>query len=305
MGTGKQHWLKVALIIAVTAAGAKQARSAVTPRRPDSPAARVAGTRGLTEARGVLLAQDEPPPGVEVAMDPGVVYPTAPPPDPIPEYQPPAPGYGYVWVNGYWDWTGYEWTWNSGFWAPRQEGVRFYAPRFVFVNGEPVYYRAYWADPYGRREYGYGWRGAPPPAWRARPSVAPTMWRTQHAESWRRVPGAPTVWRAPARREFVGGRPGMEPRRIDRGPAERGPAQRGPAMMGRPGAEPGRPAGGMRAGEVGNRAPMGGMRAGEVGNRAPMGGMPHGAPAAPHPMATPAHPATAPAPHAAPAVHRR
>jgi len=243
----------------------------------------VAGAGG-TQA----LAQDEPPPGVEVAADPGVVYPTAPPPDLIPEYPPPAPGYGYVWINGYWDWTGYEWTWNSGFWAPRQSGVRFYAPRFVFVNGEPVYYRGYWADPYGRREYGYGWRGVPPTAWRARPSVAPTMWRAQHAEGWRRVPGAPTVWRAPARREFAGGHPGIEPRRVERGPV---PGMAAP-MAGRPVNEPMRPAGGMRAGEGSNRAPM--------------GGMPHNAMAAPHPMGPPApHPAAMPAPHAAPVMHRK
>jgi len=286
MGTGKRLWLMLALIVGGTAgAGANDVKAAVPPARWDAPGTRAVPAR---EERRLLLAQEEPPPGMEMAGDPGVVYPTAPPPDLIPEYPPPSPGYGYVWVNGYWDWTGYEWSWNNGFWAPRQAGVRFYAPRFVFVNGEPVYYRGYWVDPYGRREYGYGWRGAPPAAWRARPSVAPTMWRAQHAEGWRRVPGAPTVWRAPARREFVGGRPGMESRRVERGPMNN-------PMAGRPMAEPARPGGGMRGGEIGNRAPM--------------GGMPHAAAAAPHPMSTPMptpHPAAAaPAPRAAPAPHRR
>lgn len=278
MRTGKRLWLMLALIGGVSA-----------------------GMGGK-----VVRAQEEPPPGVEYAADPGVVYPTAPPPDLIPEYPPPAPGYGYVWVNGYWDWIGYEWTWNSGFWAPRQAGFAFYAPRFVFVNGEPVYYRGYWADPYGRREYRYGWRGAPPPAWRARPSVAPSVWRTQHAEGWRRVPGAPTVWRAPARREFAGGRPGVEPRRVEHGP-----------VVGRP-PEPGRPVGGMRPAEPMNRGPMGGMPHGAAEPPHQMGGPMAHSPApmpAPHqmggPMPRPAapaaapHPAAPPAPHPAPGPHRK
>src|SRR5437763_10048210 len=37
-----------------------------------------------------------PPPAPEPAAE-ATFYPTTPPPDPIPEYQPPAPGYGYYW----------------------------------------------------------------------------------------------------------------------------------------------------------------------------------------------------------------
>lgn len=297
IGTGKRLWLMLALIGGGASAGGYQAHAAAFASVACPPPAFAPQAN-----RGLLLAQDEPPPGVEVAADPGIVYPTAPPPDLIPEYPPPAPGYGYVWINGYWDWTGYEWTWNSGFWAPRQADATFYAPRFVFLNGEPVYYRGYWADPYGRREYGYGWRGAPPAAWRARPSVAPTMWRTQHAEAWRRAPGAPTVWRAPVRREYMGGRPGMEPGRVERGPV--------PA---RPVGEPMR-TGGVRPAEPLNRAPMGGMGhpmggpaphpGGPMPGPHPMMGGPAPHPAAPMPMPAP-HQGAAPAAHPAPAPHRK
>ena len=41
----------------------------------------------------------------------GTVYPTVPPPAPIAEYRSPPPGWGYIWVDGYWDWTGYDWYW--------------------------------------------------------------------------------------------------------------------------------------------------------------------------------------------------
>jgi hypothetical protein len=123
-----------------------------------------------------------------------------PPPDPIPEIRPPAPAWGYAWVDGYWDWSGVDWTWNGGYWMPQREGVVYVAPRFVFVDGRPVYYRSYWAGPGGRREYGYGYRGAPPAAWRARPSATPAAWRAEHNAAWRSSPGAGT-YRGPVHNE--------------------------------------------------------------------------------------------------------
>lgn len=148
---------------------------------------------------GCYVASNQPPPGAPpdaVAAD-ATAYPTAPPPDPIPEYPPPSPGYGYSWINGYWDWSGYDWSWQAGYWAPQEAGYAYIGPRFVFVEGRPVYYRPYWRGSGGRVVYGYGPRGAPPVAWRARPSVAPTAWRTEpaHNTAWQSRPGAAS-WRA-------------------------------------------------------------------------------------------------------------
>jgi hypothetical protein len=64
---------------------------------------------------------DQPPPPV-VAVEEATIYPTMPPPDPIPELRPPAPAWGYVWIDGYWDWTGLDWTWNGGYWIPQRTG---------------------------------------------------------------------------------------------------------------------------------------------------------------------------------------
>ena len=47
---------------------------------------------------------------VQGSSDYATVYPTTFAPEPIPEYRPAAPGYGYTWVDGYWDWTGQDWT---------------------------------------------------------------------------------------------------------------------------------------------------------------------------------------------------
>jgi hypothetical protein len=136
-----------------------------------------------------------------VAAD-ATLYPTTPPPDPIPEYQPPAPGYGYGWINGYWDWTGYDWTWEAGYWAPQEAGYLYVGPRFVFLDGRPVFYRSYWQGPGGYRTFGYGYRGRPPGVgFQARVSVAPATWRAQHNEGWRGSPGAAGWHGAPARGE--------------------------------------------------------------------------------------------------------
>src|SRR6185369_5978279 len=81
---------------------------------------------------------------VDGSSDYATVYPTSFAPEPIPEYRPTPPGMGYVWVDGYWDWTGYDWTWSSGYWVPERVGYAYVAPRYVYVDGRPVYYRGYW-----------------------------------------------------------------------------------------------------------------------------------------------------------------
>jgi hypothetical protein len=177
-------------------------------------------------ASGGVYAEAGPAP---VAAD-ATVYPDAPPPDPIPESPPPGPGPGYVWANGYWDWTGSEWSWNSGYWAPQQPGYVYFGPRFEFVEGRPVYYRSYWQGPGGRREYGYGGRGAPPAAWRARPASDPVAWRREpaHNEAWHSTPGA-EKWHGSATASREPERQGnhAEPARTE--PARTEPARTEPA----------------------------------------------------------------------------
>ncbi len=169
-----------------------------------------------------------PAPGPEPAPNDAMAYPAEPPPDPIPEYQPPAPAYGYAWVGGYWDWTGLGWSWDAGYWAPADQAYLFVGPRFLFLDGRPVFYRPYWQGPGGYRAYGYGYRGAAPAgAWRARPSVAPGAWRAQaaHNEGWRRTPGAGAWHGAPAGGqarmggEPMRGNPGFHPAPAGRAPA--------------------------------------------------------------------------------------
>ena len=66
----------------------------------------------------------------------GPVYSRVPPPPPV-YAQPPCPGDGYEWVDGYWYPVGPRFYWRMGYWR---------APAYVEYGGG-----------YGRG-YGYGWR---------------------------------------------------------------------------------------------------------------------------------------------------
>ena len=84
----------------------------------------VALASGCRHRRGVVVVHTPAPAPVAVAPGPAVtvaassdyatVYPSSFAPEPIPEFRPAPPGYGYTWVDGYWDWTGADWTWSSG-----------------------------------------------------------------------------------------------------------------------------------------------------------------------------------------------
>lgn len=71
----------------------------------------------------------------------GVYYVQSAPPAPIYETVPVAPGAGYYWQPGYWNWNGYRYAWVRGQYA--------YAP----YSGA-TWHPGHWA--HGR--YGWSWR---------------------------------------------------------------------------------------------------------------------------------------------------
>ena len=93
-----------------------------------------------TPAPAPVVVAPGPAVTVEASSDYATVYPSSFAPEPIPEYRPAAPGYGYSWVDGYWDWTGADWTWSSGYWVPERVGYAYIGPRYIYVDGRPVYY---------------------------------------------------------------------------------------------------------------------------------------------------------------------
>jgi hypothetical protein len=60
-----------------------------------------------------------------------IIVRQAPPPPPV-ERVVAAPGPGYVWIPGYYDWAGNRWAWRSGHWErPPRQGAVWVPPRTV------------------------------------------------------------------------------------------------------------------------------------------------------------------------------
>ncbi len=151
----------------------------------------------------------------------GDVYVASAPPPRVGEYVPPPPGPGLIWIEGYWDWTGYDWFWISGRWVPPRYGFAYIAPGYAIVDGRWVYYRSHWRHQgSGQRDYQYaqpsqpypqrgpapqaGWRGSPTgqPAspsygqpqggWRGSPAGSPAPQQAPSSGAWRGYPSAPS-----------------------------------------------------------------------------------------------------------------
>jgi len=68
--------------------------------------------------------------------------------------QPPSPGVGYSWVDGYWYPVGSRYTWHDGYWTrPPYEGSVWVGSRYE--GG--MYYQGYWNGDRGRIEHDHQW----------------------------------------------------------------------------------------------------------------------------------------------------
>lgn len=89
----------------------------------------------------------------------GPVYAPVPPPPPVME-QPPCPGDGYVWVDGYWSPDGPRFYWRQGYWrAPAyygRPGRRVYAPVYGWSERGRYDRERYDQDRYDRDRRGWG-----------------------------------------------------------------------------------------------------------------------------------------------------
>ena len=75
----------------------------------------------------------------------GAYYVRYGPPAPRYEVMGVAPGPGYVWTNGYWDWRGSNYAWVGGRWMrpPRPRAV-WVAPEWRHEGRNWRYHRGYW-----------------------------------------------------------------------------------------------------------------------------------------------------------------
>ena len=83
-------------------------------------------------------------------VDIGVAIGVPPPPQTVivPRHRP-----GFVWVPGYWRWTGYSYLWIRGHWVPHRRGYYWAPPRYSREGHYYRYHRGYWAhERHERRE---------------------------------------------------------------------------------------------------------------------------------------------------------
>lgn len=137
------------------------------------------------------------------------------PPPPRVEYPGYAPVVGYVWISGYWTWTGHRHEWVGGRWEAPRPGYRWIAPRWE-RDGK------YWRQHEGRWD-----RHEPPP--RAMPAPPPRFERDRHDERRQEAPAyrqershSPAPAPEAPRREFD--RPSRGPDTGSRQPMEARPA---------------------------------------------------------------------------------
>lgn len=105
-----------------------------------------------------------PPPPAYVAADAGAVIQVQVVPPPLPIYeQPPCPGPSYLWIPGYWAYSG-GYYWVPGTWVlPPRIGVLWTPGYWGFVGGAYVWHVGYWGPHvgfYGGVHYGFGYFGA-------------------------------------------------------------------------------------------------------------------------------------------------
>jgi hypothetical protein len=75
----------------------------------------------------------------------GYAYVSVPPPPLRYEAYGPAPGPGFAWVGGYWNYAGGRYVWAPGYWGrpPRARAV-WIAPRYEARGGRYYFRRGFW-----------------------------------------------------------------------------------------------------------------------------------------------------------------
>jgi WXXGXW repeat (2 copies) len=96
-------------------------------------------------AGGTMFAQSQ----LSIGVGGGSFGTGAYPPPTYERYQPPCPGPGYSWVDGYWTLQGGRNVWSAGYW---RQPVVTVAPRYV----EPRYDHAYRGDDRDGHEHDRG-----------------------------------------------------------------------------------------------------------------------------------------------------
>jgi hypothetical protein len=75
----------------------------------------------------------------------------APPPEKEqdPKDRPSSPGFGFIWVSGYWDYLDGNYVWRDGRWVQGKPDWEYVRARYEQVNGAWVFHRPHWKKRHG------------------------------------------------------------------------------------------------------------------------------------------------------------
>lgn len=100
---------------------------------------------GAVVAAAILLGTTGCVATADTTASRGVVV-SGPPPAPLAESRPAAPGATSAWVPGYWHWTGMQYAWIPGHWdAGGGRGSTWVGPRYFQQGGQYRYEAGSWA----------------------------------------------------------------------------------------------------------------------------------------------------------------
>ena len=69
---------------------------------------------------------------------------SAPPPEKAEGTRPAAPGYGYIWVGGYWDYLDGNYIWTDGRWVQGKPDYEYVRARYEYDGKAWVFHRPHW-----------------------------------------------------------------------------------------------------------------------------------------------------------------
>ena len=69
---------------------------------------------------------------------------SAPPPEKAEGTRPEAPGYGYIWVAGYWDYLDGNYIWRDGRWVQGKPDYEYVRARYEYDGKAWVFHRPHW-----------------------------------------------------------------------------------------------------------------------------------------------------------------
>jgi len=85
-------------------------------------------TEGASQPESALTVQIASPPPTETTV----------------EQKPAAPGFGYIWVAGYWDYLDGHYVWRSGRWMEGKREFEYVRARYEFDGKGWVFHRPHW-----------------------------------------------------------------------------------------------------------------------------------------------------------------